>query len=313
MRILLVFLVYLLSSLSCFSQYLSPREGFVNVEGGRISYKIIGSGKKTPLLIIHGGPGGRGDCSFIAPFTAISNDRPIILYDQLGSGRSDKSTDSTLWQLPRFVNEIDSLRAALGLKKLHIMGHSWGGTVLIEYLITKKPKGILSAIFASPLISTPIWMHDANFLLSQLPKNLQDTIKKYETLKEYNAPSYTAASDSFYAKHMSVKQRPVLPILECADLKGNREIYNYMWGSSEFNATGTLKSFDRSPSLRQLKLPVLFIAGEFDEARPETMYRFSKLVRKSKVVILDKAGHAIQIDQPEKFPKSVATFINSVQ
>ena len=106
MRILLVFLVYLLSSLSCFSQYLSPREGFVNVEGGRISYKIIGSGKKTPLLIIHGGPGGRGDCSFIAPFTAISNDRPIILYDQLGSGRSDKSTDSTLWQLPRFVNEI---------------------------------------------------------------------------------------------------------------------------------------------------------------------------------------------------------------
>ena len=313
MRVLIILSAFLFSSLSCFSQNLSPREGFVNVEGGRIWYKIMGSGSKAPLLIIHGGPGGRGDCSFIAPFTVLSNDRPIIFYDQLGSGRSDRPTDSTLWELPRFVNEIDSLRAALGLKKLHIMGQSWGGTVLIEYLISKKPKGIVSAIFASPLISTPVWMNDAKILLSQLPKNLQDTINKYEDLKEYNAPSYVAASDSFYARHMSVKQGLALPPLECTDLKGNNAIYNYMWGSTEFNATGTLKNYDRTASLRQLKLPVLFIAGEFDEARPETMYRFSKLVRNSKVVILDKAGHALQTDQPEKFPKAVTKFINSVQ
>lgn len=313
MKYIVVILSVLFHSLIGFSQILTPHEGYVNVQGGRIWYKIIGSGKQPPLLIIHGGPGGRGDCSFIGPFSVLSNDRPIILYDQLGSGKSDESTDPILWQLPRFVNEIDSLRVALGLKKLHIMGHSWGGTVLIEYLVTKKPKGVLSAIFASPLISTPIWMQDAKILLSQLSKNLQDTIKKYEALQEYKAPAYVAASDSFYAKHMSVKQHPALPIIECVGVKGNEAIYNYMWGSSEFNATGTLKSFDRSGSLRQLRLPVLFIAGEFDEARPETMYRFSKSVRKSKAVILKNAGHAIQIDQPEKFATTVGKFINAVQ
>lgn len=312
MKNILILLYFLSFSLSSFSQNLTSQEGFINVEGGRIWYKVIGSGKKTPLLIIHGGPGGRGDCSFITPFTLLSNDRPIIFYDQLGSGRSDKPTDTLLWQLPRFVNEIDSLRAALGLEKLHIMGQSWGGTVLIEYLISKKPKGVVSAIFASPLLSTPIWMQDAKVLLSQLPKNLQDTIDKYEALKEYNAPSYVAANDSFSARHISVTKWPPIPAPECAGLKRNSAVYNYMWGPTEFNATGTLENFDRTPDLYKLKLPVLFIAGEFDEARPETMYRFQKMIRKSKVVILERAGHSLQVDQPLKFPTTIRTFINTV-
>ena len=113
-NILLFFFAFFLASCT---QNLKPHEGFVNVEGGRIWYKVIGSGNKTPLLIIHGGPGGKGDCSFIEPFTFLGKDRPIIVYDQLGSGRSDKPADTTLWNLPRFVNEIDSIRTALGLKK----------------------------------------------------------------------------------------------------------------------------------------------------------------------------------------------------
>lgn len=282
------------------------------MEGGRVWYKVIGSGDRTPLLIIHGGPGGRGDCSFIAPFTFLSKDRPIIFYDQLGSGRSDRPTDTALWKLPRFVNEIDSIRAFLGLKKVHILGQSWGGAVLSEYLISKKPKGVESAIFASPLISTPVWMEDAKTLLSQMPKNLQDTINKYELLKDFTAPSYISANDSFFVRHMSVTKNPKPPAMECGGLDGNRFIYNYMWGPTEFNATGTLKNFDRVGDLHQLKLPVLFIAGEFDEARPETMHRFQKMIKNSKVVILEKAGHRLQTDQPLKFPEAVGAFMNTV-
>ncbi len=294
-------------------QNLQPGEGFVNVEGGRIWYKIVGKGKKTPLLLIHGGPGS-SSCSGIPGYSLLSDDRPVIFYDQLGSGRSDRPTDTLLWKLPRFVDEIDALRKVLGLTELHILGSSWGATVLIEYMVTKKPKGIKSVIFSGPLLSTPLWIEDAKILLAQLPANLQDTIKKYETLKDYTAPQYLAATDSFYARFMSVKQWPAVRSSTCEGVAGfNDAVYNYMWGPTEFNAPGTLKNFDRTGELPTLKQAVLFIAGRYDEVRPETIYKFQQLVPKSKAVIIENAAHYKIIDQPVKFTSAIRKFLNGVR
>ncbi len=295
-----------------FSQELKPREGFIPVEGGRIWYKIIGNGKGTPLLLIHGGPGSRS-CDGIPAYSLLANERPVIFYDQLGSGNSDRPTDTALWQLPRFVDEIEKIREELHLKELHILGSSWGGTVLVEYMVSKKPTGVKSAIFSGPLISTPIWMQDAKLLLTQLPKNIQDTIQKYEDLKKYDAPSYLAATDSFYARFLARKPRPKNKPPECdSTRKFNEQVYNYMWGPTEFNATGTLKNYDRSGQLPQLHLPVLFIAGQYDEARPETMYLFQKAVPNSEVIIIENAGHAKTNDQPLLFTNAIRSFLHTV-
>jgi len=88
---------------------INPGEGFLEVKGGRIWYKVVGTGKGTPLLLIHGGPGSRS-CEGIPGYSTLGNDRPVIFYDQLGSGHSDRPTDTTLWQLPRFVDEVEALR-----------------------------------------------------------------------------------------------------------------------------------------------------------------------------------------------------------
>ena len=312
MKYLICLFLFFSLNIVSFSQHLQAKEGFVNVRGGRIWYKIVGTGKGVPLLLIHGGPGSRS-CEGIAGYSLLSNERPIIFYDQLGSGHSDRPTDTLLWKLPRFVNEIDILRKALDLKELHILGSSWGAAVLIEYMLTKKSKGVKSVIFSGPLLSTTIWMKDAKILLTQLPQNTQDTIKKYERLKEYNAQSYLAATDSFYAKFMSVKAWPNIPPSTCDNVLGfNEKVYNYMWGATEFNATGTLRNFDRTNRLHELKQPVLFIAGRFDEARPETMYKFQKLVPKSKVIIIENAAHHKIIDQPVMFTNAIRSFLNSV-
>jgi proline iminopeptidase len=300
--------------ISCRGQTIPEGEGYVQVDGGKIWYKVVGKGKGVPLLIIHGGPGGRS-CGSIEGYSLLSDDRPIIFYDQLGSGKSDRPTDTSLWKLPRFANEVEKLREALNLKELHILGSSWGASILIEYLATKKPKGISSAIFAGPLISTPIWMRDAKILLSKLSKNVQDTVEKYEMKKNYLAPSYLAATDSFYAHYMSVmpKQKSVLPS-PCDGVPGsNMEIYNYMWGPTEFTATGTLKNFDRAKDLGKVKEPVLFIVGRYDEARPETMCEFQKLTKGSKVVIIENAGHAKIKDQPVEFTNALRKFLSSVE
>lgn len=288
-------------------------EGYVAVDGGKIWYKIVGKEKKgIPLLIMHGGPGSRS-CSMIPGLSLLATDRPVIFYDQLGSGNSERPTDTTLWKTERFVNEIDQLRSALNLNELHILGHSCGSTFLIEYLITKKPKGIKSVIFSSPMISTPDWIADAKLLLSQLPSSVKDTINKYETLKNYTAPTYIAATDSFYARHLSRKQWPY-KLASCENVGSrNDSIYNYMWGPTEFNATGTLLNFDRTSDLDKIKEPILFVTGEYDEARPETMFRYQKLSNHAVVEIIDNAAHMTMIDQPEKLAQVINKFLKNIE
>lgn len=288
------------------------RESYVDVEGGKIWYQIIGEGKGVPLLILHGGPGSRS-CSMIPGFSLLGNDRPVIFYDQLGSGNSERPTDTTLWNTERFVDEIDHLRTSLGLKELHILGHSCGSTFLIEYMITKKPEGVKSVIFSSPMISTPDWIADTKFLLLQMPIELQDTIRKYETLEDYKAPEYLSAVDSFYSRHLSRKSWPYIPNVECENVPDfNGQVYNYMWGPTEFTATGTLIDFDRSADLDKIEEPILFVTGEYDEARPETMYKYQKMSKKAIVKIIGNAAHMTMIDQPEKMAEAVGSFLRSI-
>ncbi len=311
MKPLVVLLLIGLNTLTGTGQSLEQKEGFVNVDGGRIWYKVVGQGKGSPLLLIHGGPGGRS-CSGIPGYSLLGDERQIIFYDQLGSGNSDRTTDTTLWKLSHFVDEVVALREALGLKELNILGHSWGATVAVEYMLTKKPSGVKSVIFAGPLLSTPVWMSDAKILLSQLPIAVQDTIKKYEALKKYDTPSYRAATDSFNIR-FNRRHKPK-ELTGCEGVPpGNRDIYFYMWGSTEFNAIGNLKNFDRVGRLHELKLPVLFIAGRYDEARPESMLDFQKLVKGSKVSIIEGSAHGLMNDRPEEYRAAIRKFLNLLE
>ncbi|GAA4312779.1 proline iminopeptidase-family hydrolase [Pontixanthobacter gangjinensis] len=290
-----------------------PAEGFVEVEGGKIWYRIIGEGEATPLLILHGGPGSRS-CSMIPGYSLLAKDRKVIFYDQLGSGSSDRPSDTSLWRKERFVNEIELLREELQLDSLHILGQSWGGALLSEYLITREPEGVKSVIFSSPLLSTEDWMEDAKLLLSQMPEPIQDTIYKHEALKDYSAPVYLAAVDSFYSKHLSRKSWPYEPNPECENVGDfNSEVYNYMWGPTEFTATGTLLDFDRTKDLDKIDEPILFLAGEYDEARPETMYEYQKLAKNARVKIIENSGHSTMIDQPEQVAEAIGSFLNRVE
>jgi proline iminopeptidase len=147
-----------------------------------------------------------------------------------------------------------------------------------------------------------------------LPKNLSDTIKKYESLNDYNAPAYLAATDSFYARHLTVKQWPRTPVSTCEGVPVfNNQVYTYMWGPTEFTATGTLKNFDRVNRLQEVKQPVLLIAGRHDEARPETMYKFQKLMPKASVVIIENAGHLIMMDQPVAYTTALRKFLHALE
>jgi proline iminopeptidase len=301
--------VLVLAGAGCRDDSLPPREGYIPVAGGRIWYQVVGEGTGTPLLLVHGGPGGTS-CG-MTPLKALGDERRVIFYDQLGTGRSDRTTDSTLWETHRFLDEIDSIRSHLKLDRLHLYGRSWGGSVVAEYLITRQPQGIVSAVLASPLISTSQWIADADTLRMELPAELQRVLVQHESAGTFDAPEYLAATDSFYARFMSRKQPPVR-FPECEGVTGNDTIYRYMWGPTEFVATGNLKTFERAERLREITVPVLFITGEFDEARPPTVRGFHQQVSGSEFEMIEGSGHSLEKDNPEQVLRVLRTWLRGV-
>lgn len=285
------------------------REGMLDVPGGRVWYRMLGEGRPgTPLLALHGGPGGTS-CRFeaLAPLAA---DRPVIFYDQLGSGRSDRPTDTTLWQLPRFVEEVDAVRRGLGLERIHLLGSSWGGALAAEYLIAAQPTGVASVIFSSPLISTPRWIADADSLRALLPPAVRTALDVHEAAGTIDSPEYAAATDSFYARH--VRRLPVTPEPRCEGVTSNREIYLQMWGPTEFRATGSLRTWSRAEQLRQITVPTLFIAGEYDEAVPATLETFRATMPDARLVVIPEAAHGVLREKSAEYVAAVGAFLRAV-
>jgi proline-specific peptidase len=127
-------------------------EGFIELEHGRIWYRRSGGGSALPILLLHGGPGAAS--YYLEPLEErLSKHRPVVVYDQLGCGRSDKPDNPSLWTLDYFTSEIDQMREALGLRECHLLGHSWGGWLSIDYLC-RNPRGIAKVVLASTSANT---------------------------------------------------------------------------------------------------------------------------------------------------------------
>lgn len=284
----------------------APGDGRLPVEGGSIFYRVVGTGSGVPVVLLHGGPGYTAH--YLEPLTALGDDRPVILYDQLGSGRSDHVTDTSLLRIDRFVRELDSLRRALRLDRIHLYGHSWGTMLALEYLAT-RPAGIVSVVLASPVITTASWADDGKVLLATMPDSVQQVIATHEAAGTTASREYEAASMAFMMRYVFGTEPPFPPEVDSAMAGYNPLVYNTMWGPSEFSPTGNLRTFDRSATLAGLTMPVLFTAGRNDEARPETVERFAKTVANAEVKIFEKSAHMTMLTEREAYVAAVRDFL----
>lgn len=300
------FLVALLAG--CSDARLSPGEGYVDVEGGRVWYQVVGSGSQTPLLLLHGGPGAPSH--YLKPLERVAADRPVIFYDQLGAGRSDRPTDTSLWRVERFVDELAQVRSSLGLDEVHILGHSWGSMLAMDYMLT-DPQGVKSVTFASPALNVKRWTEDAKRLLKALPAESQAVVEHHEAAGTTDSPEYQEAVMEYYQLYLS-RSDPWSQDLMDAFEGMNPEIYGYMWGPSEFTANGILRDYNRETELRDLNLPVLFTTGRYDEATPETLEHFHSLVPNSEIQIFENSAHMTMLDEPEAYAEAIREFLNRV-
>jgi len=273
---------------------LVPGDGHLPVEGGTIFYRVEGEGTRIPVVVLHGGPGFTSH--YLAPLAALVDDRPVILYDQLGAGRSDRPTDTTLFRIDRYVRELDSLRRALKLDRIHLYGHSWGSMLALEYLAT-NPTGIVSVTLASPVISTASWAADGATLVATLPDSLQRIIAEHEAAGTTASPEYQAATFEFLQRYVLGVPPPFPAEADSAMAGSNPVVYETMWGPSEFTPRGNLKDFDRSATLAALNVPILFTAGRNDEATPATVERFAQTARNAEVKIFEQSAHMAMLTE----------------
>ncbi|MBB2482573.1 proline iminopeptidase-family hydrolase [Bacillus sp. APMAM] len=282
-------------------------EGYVSVTGGKVYYKKVGNGEKTPVILLHGGPGGTHVPFF--KLEELGDERPVIFYDQLGSGRSDKPDDLSLWHVERFVEELGQIREALGLSQLHILGHSWGTMLAANYLLT-KPEGVKSVIFSSPCLSAPEWERDQEVHLKQLPQDVQDILAKHEREGTTDSEEYKTAMKEFNKRFVCrLESKPKETETEYA--KSNAVVYNTMWGPSEFCTTGNLKSFDVTNRLKEIQIPAFFTCGRFDEATPSTVEAQSRKLPGARFHVYENSAHLAYLEEPEEYIRVVREFLAS--
>ncbi|MGZ4031154.1 MAG: proline iminopeptidase-family hydrolase [Tumebacillaceae bacterium] len=279
------------------------KEGRVAVTGGNVWYQIIGEGNSTPLIVLHGGPGstGRG-FDKLAP---LGEDRPIVIYDQLGCGFSDRPDDPSLWQLDRFIEELAQVREALGLDEVHILGHSWGTMLAASYLLT-KPSGVKSVIMSSPCLSAFRWAEDQAIHLKGFPQEMQDVVARCEAEGTTDSEEYYQAMTEYYKRHLCRVEQPASD----PNRQSGKQVYMTMWGPSEFCATGNLKTYDVTDRLHEIDIPTLFLCGRYDEARPETLAYYQSLIPGSEMHVFEHSSHKAVVEETEEFVRVIGEFLN---
>jgi proline iminopeptidase len=282
--------------------------GLAPAPGGRLWWRLDGARHlrtdRPVLIAAHGGPGGSHD--YLEPLTGLTDERAVLLYDQLDCGNSDRPGDKRNWNVERFTAEIDALRSALGIRRFILLGHSWGAVIALEYAARGNPD-LAGVVFASPLISTARWVADNLEHRRALPLDVQDVLDRHEAAGTVESPEYRTALAVMMGRHFCrLKQEPAE--IQRLFRKLNADLYKTLWGDNEFVCTGTLKDYEGAVLLPQIAVPALFLCGEFDESTPDANRDFAALVPGAKVSIIPGASHTPMFENPVAFLTALRWF-----
>jgi proline-specific peptidase len=265
-----------------------------------------------PLLVLHGGPGTPHD--YLEPLEGLADTgRPIVFYDQLGCGNSDQPHDPSLWSVGLFVEELATVLQELGLERVHLLGHSWGGMLAMEYALT-RPEGLASLVLSSSLASVPQWIAEANRLREELPQEVEEVLRRHEEAGTTDDPDYEEAMMVFYRRHVCrLDPWPEALTRTFAKLETNHEVYHAMFGPSEFHATGTLRGWDIRDRLGEIRLPTLVTSGRHDEATPAIAETVHRGIEGSEWVVFEQSSHVAHLEEEGEYRRTLNDFMRRVE
>ncbi len=288
-------------------------EGTLQWDAGSTWYRVVGTGERPPLVLLHGGPGAAHD--YLEPLAALADasGRRCVFYDQIGCGRSQHMPDapSEFWTVELFCRELEALIAHLGIGAgYHVLGQSWGGMLGMEHAV-RRPPGLRSLVVANSPASIALWIEEANRLRAQLPPDVQATLTRHEDDGTTESPEYQQAMMAFYERHLC-RIVPFPEVLQRSfdQLEQEPTVYRTMNGPSEFHVIGSLRGWDITPRLGAVEVPVLVISGEHDEATPTVVRPLVDALPDARWELFEGASHSTHLEDPERFQGLVADFLS---
>jgi proline iminopeptidase len=282
----------------------------------RVWTKRIGNQPAMKLLLLHGGPGASHE--YLEAFDSYLPAAGIeyYYYDQLGSAYSDQPDEPELWELPRFVEEVEQVRQARGLDRenFYLYGHSWGGILAIEYAL-KYRQNLKGLIISNMMASIPQYNEYAHQVL--MPSMNQDAlaeIQRYEAAEDYENPRYM----ELLVEHHYVHHVLRMPAEEWPDPANrgfahiNPAIYIPLQGPSELGASGKLVDWDRTADLANIAVPTLVIGAQYDTMNPEHMRWLASAVQNGRYLYCPNGSHMAMYDDQEVYFRGLIQFIQDV-
>jgi proline iminopeptidase len=271
-------------------------EGRLEVERGyRIAYRVYGTGSRT-LLALHGGPGASS--RYLDRLAeVVGGDTKLVLYDQLGGGDSDRPDDPTLWRIPRFIDEVETVRTALDLGTVTLYGQSWGGMLALAYTLD-HPVNVNALVLSNTYANGKDYLLDISEHRMALGKDMHALMLRHELEADLEAPEYLAAVLELNSRHLrrSSPYEPDRSRREFAEIEAR-----YMsdigpayalWGPHEFKGTGPQAFFDVSGRLGEIAVPALILCGWYDELSPTRCSRpLADGIADNEFVVFGNASH----------------------
>ncbi|WP_035664884.1 proline iminopeptidase-family hydrolase [Bradyrhizobium sp. Ec3.3] len=280
-------------------------DAYVSAPGGRVWMRRCGGSAKAPLITLHGGPGSPHD--YLEPLAALGDEREIVFYDQLGCGRSDRPADTSLWTIDRFVAELDAVVETVGRKPVHLLGHSWGAMLAVDYAFA-HPENVASLILDSPCLSMRRVRSDMQRLRAALPPSVQRVLDSCEAAGNTDSGAYGAAAMVFYRRHVCRKPDWPEPLMRSQE-NWAWPVYHTMWGPAEFTPVGNLADYEREDGLSDLNRPVLYLCGRHDEITPEATAAYHQQTPGSEFVVFEDSAHVQHLEEPELYEAVVRGFL----
>ncbi|MCC3153475.1 proline iminopeptidase-family hydrolase [Hymenobacter sp. BT770] len=278
--------------------------------------KQYGNNPKVKVLLLNGGPGATHEY-----FECFENFLPregieFIYYDQLGCGNSDNPKDTSMWSLPRYVEEVEQVRQALNLGKdnFYLLGHSWGGILAAEYAF-KYQQNLKGLIISNMMMSCPAYGRYAQEVLAkQMKPEVLAEVRQIEAKKDFANPRYMELlMPNFYREHICripLDQWPE-PVNRSFS-KMNQSLYVTMQGPSEFGVAGKLVNWDRTKDLPKLTVPVLSIGGKYDTMDPKHMAWIATQVKNGNALICPNGSHMSLYDDQQTYFAGLIKFLKAV-
>jgi proline-specific peptidase len=289
---------------------MQAREGYVDFRAYRTWYRAVGDldSGTTPLLALHGGPGSTHN--YFGPLEALADERPVVLYDQIGCGNSDRPTDIE-WTVDVFCDEVAAVRDQLGLERIHLLGTSWGGMLAQEHVFSGA-SGIVSLILSSTLANITLWSEEQLKLKAQLPPEVVEVLDRHEAAGTYDDPEYEEAMGVYFERHFYRGLEPRAE-LDAMDEGRAPDVYRAMQGPNEWTTTGALRGWDTHDRLHEIDIPTLVIRGRYDMCTEPIAAELVNGIRGARLEVFEESSHTPVLEESDRYLEVVGSFMREAE